>query len=358
MIGRITEILPAETATVAATRTIDLNISDPITQIMIVFRGTNNAVIPVAHGAQMITRIEVVDGSDLLCSMTGAEAQAMSYHHLRCFPLTVNEYAAPTQNIQTFNINFGRYLWDREIALDPKRFNNLQLKITHTIALGASSPNAGSLAVFAQVFNPNICNPAGFIMNKELYAYSLVSAGMETITLPSDYKYKGLMIQSLFTQLAPQDQIQRITLSVDNDARVLINNLAVTDILKYLGTGQPITEYVCGQLSGAARWYFTSIGYNGVISVSAVGTALASVVCSQLTGGSFSVNGDAGEMFQALVQGYCPHNSFFIPFGHPEKPEDYLDVSQISRLILKLTGGAAVGAASTAQVVAAQLRIY
>lgn len=358
MLGRITEILPAETATVPATRTIDLNISDPISQIVIVFRGTNNAVIPVGHGSLMVSRIEVVDGSDLLCSVTGQEAQAMAYYHHRRMPLTVNEYAAPTQNIQTFAIDFGRYLFDRELALDPRKFNNLQVKITHNCTLGGSTPNAGSLAVFAHVFNPNTVTPGGFIMTKELYAYSLVSSGMETITLPSDYKYKALMINSLFTQQAPQDQIQRITLTVDNDSHVLINNLAVTDLQKFSGMMRPFQEVIIGQGSGAARTFFCAAAYNVGIAVSAVATALASVICSQVIGGSVAITSDAGEMFNAIITGYAPHGSFILPFGHPEKMEDWLDVSQINRLVLKLQGGAAVGATSTAQITAQQMRTY
>jgi hypothetical protein len=273
-------------------------------------------------------------------------------------PLTVNEYAAPTQNIQTFAIDFGRYLYDRQLALDPKRFNNLQVKITHNCTLGGSTPNAGSLAVFAHVFNPNVINPVGFIMLKELYAYSLVSAGWEMVTLPSDYRYKSIMVNSLFTQLAPQEQIQRITLSVDNDSHMLLNNLAVTDLQKFSGMCRPFQEVIIGQGSGAARWFFCAAAYNAGIAVSAVGTALASVICSQVIGGSVSVNSDAGEMFNAIITGYAPHGSFILPFGDPMNMDDYLDVAQISRLVMKLQGGAAVGAASTAQITAQQLRTY
>lgn len=358
MIGRITEILAGEAANTAGTKTIDLNISDPISQIIVRFKGTNNSNTPTAHGAKMITKIEVVDGSDLLFSMSGLEAQAMGFYHHGFLPQSVNEYRVNVLNIQFFTVDFGRFLWDKVLALDPKRFNNLQLKITHNKAAGGSAPDAGELAVYAQVFTPGSALPTGFLMSKELFAYSLVSSGLETISLPADLPYRKLVIQSIASGNQPHEQFNKLTLSIDNDRVVLLNNLSTSDLIKFSDQGPIINETMIGVGTGSAVDHFTAISFNGAIQVGAVGTALAAIVSEQFFGGAVAVNVDTTEEFQATLTGYAPHGSIVIPFGDQRQIADWLDTSQIAKLILKIKAGSSIVGSSTAEITAQQLRNY
>ena len=68
MNNRISTILASEAATVAATKVIDLNENAPLSKIVIRFKGTNNGSTPTHHPAKMVSKIEVVDGSDVLYS--------------------------------------------------------------------------------------------------------------------------------------------------------------------------------------------------------------------------------------------------------------------------------------------------
>ena len=358
MIGRITEILANESANTAGTKTIDLNISDPISQMVVSFKGTNNGNTPTGHGALMITKIEIVDGSDLLFSMSGLEAQALGYYHHGVLPLSINDFRNDVMNIQTFTVDFGRFVWDREIALDPSRFNNLQVKITHNKALGGSAPDAGTLGVFAKVFNPGVSSPSGFLMSKELFAYSLVSSGIETITLPADHPYRNIVIQSIASGKQPHEQFNKITLSIDNDRQVLINNMSTSDLIKFIKANEPINETLIGTGTGSLVDHFTAIAFNGAIQIGAVGTALASIISEQFFGGAVGINVDNAEEFQANVSGYAPHGSIVLPFGRPDEIGDWLDVSQISKLILKLTGGSSILASSTCEITGQQYRKY
>lgn len=358
MLGRITEILANEAANTAGTKTIDLNISNPITQIVVAFKGNNSSNTPTAHGAKMISKIEITDGSDIIYSMSGLEAQAMNYYHNGVLPQAINDYRVNVSNIQVFALDFGRWLWDREIALDPKRFNNLQIKITHDKSLGGSAPDAGVLGVFAHVFNPNMANPIGFLMTKELFAYSPVSSALETINMPADLPYRKIVIQSIASGKQPFEQFNRITLSIDNDRVVLINNMQTSDLHKFIKIAEPIHETIIGVGTGSLVDHFTSISFNGAISINAVGTALATVTTEQFFGGAVAIAVDTTEEFQAILSGFSPHGSLVIPFGRQNKMEDWLDVSDISKLILKITAGSSVLGSSTTEITGQQFRKY
>lgn len=358
MIGRITTILAAESAATAGTKTLDLNIANPISQIIVQIKATNTDNTPEAHGAKMISKIEIVDGSDLLFSMSGVEAQAMGYYHNGVMPFNVNNYRINAMNIQTFTLDFGRYLWDRELALDPRKFSNLQVKVTHNITNGGSSSTVGNLAVFAHVFNVGVTEPIGVLMCKELYSYSLASSALETINLPVDRPYRKLVIQSIASGKNPHEQYNKVTLTVDNDRAVLVNNESVSNLIKYSNQNTPIVESIAGRGTGAAVDHFTSISYNGVIGIGCVGSALSAVTSEEFHGGAVAILSNADEEFQASLSGCSPHGSLVLPFGRQESIADWLDTEKIGKLVLKLTAGSSVLGSSTCEITGQQLRLY
>ncbi|MDP2973475.1 MAG: hypothetical protein Q8N60_00345, partial [Candidatus Diapherotrites archaeon] len=56
-------LIDAESTTTAATKTIDVDLAQPVSKIIVQFKGTNNGNTPTAHGAKMVSKIELVDGS-------------------------------------------------------------------------------------------------------------------------------------------------------------------------------------------------------------------------------------------------------------------------------------------------------
>lgn len=78
---RLANILAEEAATTAATKTLDINLADPISRIVVQMKGLNSSGVPTAHPAKMISKIELVDGSDVLFSLSGVEAQALNFHN-------------------------------------------------------------------------------------------------------------------------------------------------------------------------------------------------------------------------------------------------------------------------------------
>ena len=173
------ELQKSRAETTNTTRTIDLDIATPISRIVVRMKGTNTTSDPVGHPAKMISKIELVDGSDVIYSASGIQAGAVNFIENSELPFYVCEYELPIQVCATAQLNFGKALWDREFALDPKRFTNLQLKVTNAVGSGGSTAGTCTLAIFAYVFEDNPPSPRGFLMTNELKCYTVVNAQHE-----------------------------------------------------------------------------------------------------------------------------------------------------------------------------------
>lgn len=355
---RFAELVSGESIATAGTKNVDLNINDVISRLIIQLRLVNNGSTPTAHPATAVSKIEVSDGSDLLFSLSGKECSALNYYDKGYLPFTLVANEDNIYSTVEFHVDFGRFLWDRDLALDPKRFNNLQVKITHDKATGASSPDAGYLSVVACVFDDSSASPNGFLMSKQVYSYALAASGQERIVLPADYDYRKILFGSLSAGNSPTSQIATVKLSVDNDKKVLINSMSASDLVKMLAMDK-CREICIGMGSGSAITYFCAPTYETYQHVSPLGTTLAATVALvQSNGGTVSLLSDASKGFQMTSKGYAPHGLIALLQGDQSNPADWLKVSQAGSVAISLTAGSSVGSSSTAEVILQQLRTY
>ena len=353
---RIAELLPSESIVTAGTKTVDLNINDPISRITVQLRLVNNNSVPTAHPATAISKIEVCDGSDLLFSMSGKEASALNFYDKGYLPFSSVNYENNIYSTVEFHLDFGRFLWDKVLALDPRRFNNLQIKITHNLVTGASTPDAGWVAVIVHAFDNGDISPQGFLMSKRVYSYALAASGQEKIVLPADYDYRKILFGSDSSGNSPSSQIASVKLSVDNDKHVLVNNMSVSDLVKMLAPAKA-EEAFYGIGTGAEVTYFTAISYEQTVLVGPMENTLAATVkVNQGSGGQSIILSDNNKAFQARACGNAPHGHIALPQGDQQDPTDWLKVASASSIAIPLTAGAAGGASSTAEVILQQLR--
>jgi len=355
---RIETVLDAETATTAATKTQDIDVSDPISKITLQFKGTNNGSTPTAHGAKMISKIELVDGSDILHSVSGIQSQAISFSDTGKMPFQVNEFRDNVMNIQTFELNFGRWLWDTQLALDPTKFRNLQLKITHDKALGGSAPDAATLGMFLHLFDEKKVNPMGFLQNKEWKGYSLVNSAVELTNLPVDLPIRKLFIQSLSGGKQPWEQFNKIKLTEDEGRKTPINELKTSDLLKLKARYHRIEEVFLGIGTGSAVDHFMASTYDWYANISNLDAALTNNFLPQDYGGTQAVSGDSTDAFAVRGSGVAPHGTLDLPTGIQEDINDWFTPNPNGNLKLKITAGSSVGSSSTAEILVQQLRKY
>lgn len=349
-------ILASESATTPATKTIDITLEDVISRLGIRFTGTNSTNVPIAHPAKMITKVELVDGSDVLLSLSGIELQALEFYHTGKIPANVINYRNNEDAEMCYEIYFGRALWDRVLALDPKKFANPQLKITHNLAAGGSTPDAATLEVVADIFDESQPSPIGFLMNKEFYTYTLVANAHEYVTLPKDYPLRFMMIQSLYAAKMPPWQINNIKLSENNDKKIPIDARTLS-FIKYITSLYPeLDERIDTYTTTAGVTHYVAPTYEVGIEGCFMGSTPQPVTHEPSYGGTAKIYAGGNGSLRVGALGRCPHGAIPIPFGDQMSIEDWYDITKLSSLRLDLYGD--TSPSGTAEIILQQLRKY
>ncbi|GAJ12142.1 unnamed protein product, partial [marine sediment metagenome] len=213
---RLAKILARKKYEADAVEPIDINLQDPVSQMVIIserlgFGGSNE----LGHPAKCIPKIELIDGSDVLYSLSGVEAQAVDFYHNKREPANRRTGLTGSYDSQVILMNFGRVLWDPMLAWDPKKFTNPQLKISIDLDASEASTTALYMTVLAYIFDEKMITPSGFLMHKEIKSWSLADGTHEYTDLPTDYPYRKLFLRAQEYDAGPIDQIEQIKLSED-----------------------------------------------------------------------------------------------------------------------------------------------
>jgi len=339
MNNRISTILASESATTAGTKTIDLNENAPLSKLVIRYKGTNNGSTPTAHPAKMVTKIEVVDGSDVLYSMSGVEAQAMDFLEAGELPFNICEYENDIQCCATYDLNFGRFPWDRDFALDLRTFKNPQLKITHNKALGGSSPDASTMAVFGYTFDDPQPSPTNFLMTKELYSYTLTAGANEYITLPRDYPYRILMPQSYETVYPFNTQFANFYWYADNKRRVFIDGVSGSEWAKLMTHDDMVEENFAGLGTGSAVSYYQAGTYEGYGVGIGRSHSQTTLIVGQPSGPRIQVTNDSSESFAVHETGYMAFGGTNLCMHDMNDPKAWFDPNEYGDVELQITAG-------------------
>lgn len=354
MPNRISTLLASESATTAATKVIDINDNAPISMIHVRMKGTNNGSTPTAHPAKMVTQIEIVDGSDVLCSLSGIQAQALYYWETGELPFNCNEYENNIECCATFPIHFGRYPWDRLFALNPANYNNLQLKVTHNKALGGSAPDAGTLAVYAYTFDDPTPQPRGFFCSKEIFSYSLTASAHKYIDLPTDWPYRILMPMSYETTYAFNTQFDTFAWYADNKKKVFLDSVSATEMAKIHPHMDLVEEDFAGLGTGSAVSYYQASTYEGYGVGVGRSASQTTLIVGQPSGPRIQVTNDASESFAVHETGYFPFGAINLCLHDNQDPESWFDPTAYGSVMLDIAAGS--GGSGTIYVVLQQVR--
>jgi hypothetical protein len=351
-------ILASQDASTAKTETIDIKLEDVISRIQVKFNGTNTDIVPTAVHAKQISKIELIDGSDVLWSLSGQEIEAKMFYDYKNGPSYEREFRNDVDNYLMLDLLFGRKLWDKSLAFDPKKFKNPQLKITHNKALGGSLPDAATLEVYADVFDEKSIQPFGWIMSKEFYTFtSPATAANKYIDLPRDHAIKRIMLMTYKADSWWENLVTSVTISEDNDKKKPIDHNG-GDLVSMVQTQygeyrELITDVIRG--TGPQTMYLTQTE-SANVQFSPIGPAAANFLGTdaERTGGYQTIVANATITFRALATGYLPHGCLPIDFGDPEDLDDWYDVTRKGsvQLIPKVSGEVAFN------VVLEQLRKY
>jgi len=355
---RLATVLAEESIVGAATKVIDLDMADVMSKIQINVEVESSGAVHTDHIASVISNIELIDGSDVLYSLSGKECQALDYYQTGRMPCNALTDRDGNDAIMVFNLNFGRWLYDKKLALDPGKFRNPQLKITHNYQAFDSAASAARMEIRAFLFDEKVPTPEGFLMAKEHYQFATGAEDtFEYIDMPVDHMTRRYMILGTADNKFCQQVVNAVRLSEDNSKRIPYDT-QVWQLLKMLHQMYPrIEEYGHFDFKDATRVVYATPTQDLVIN--AVGTTITQVISVSGVPTTMPITTDipADGAVHAQISGYDPHYSFILPFGDPEDPEDWYDVTKIGNLKLRLKAGSA-GADKTVEVVTEQLRKY
>jgi hypothetical protein len=359
---RLSTIFAEKSYSADGTEVIDLNMIDPISQLIIGYKSniTDDTAI-TAHVAANPTKIELVDGSDVLFSLSGYEAEAVDWYHNHNFNSPWNIYMGWGETERFIRLNFGRYLWDPELAFDPKKFRNPQLKVSWDYNAGGGVPTTFKFRVLAALFDEKIISPIGFLMHKEIKSYTATASAHEYTDLPIDFPYRKLLIRCLYPGTEPGQILSNFKLSEDQDRRIIVNH-ETEDILRTIAMVSPeIEEYIHARVAtSATHIYCTPAARVYAVATELGDTSGSGAIATGMGDGGLihAIAATAQKYAQFFVKGFLPHGAWEIPFGLQNEIDDWYDVASLGSLRLDITAGAHSATTPSAQVFLQQLRKY
>lgn len=349
------------------TKIIDLHPASPISAMRLTFLGTNGSSYCKDNRINdVITKIEIVDGSDQLLSLSLKEAQALEFRRTGKMPFMRPGEKASGGQEEAVMLLFGRHLYDKALYLDLTKFKNPQLKITTNIAAVAAASATAFLAASLKVtidmylMEEGAEAAAGFMMAKSVYGFTSAASGDYYIDLPTDYPYVNLMMRSYLAGNDVDENISDLLIDCDSGKYKPLDK-KVKDIYKReeQDLGPCLLKYWLNRKNGETVSH--DLNHDPVISLCPTLTnRIASCGYSWSSRFSLFLTDSAGaaiateEEVILHVHGSCPHATINVPFGLREDPTTYFNAPEYGDIDLVLTQAAA----SVVSIVLEQLREY
>lgn len=215
------------------TQTYDkkLDLTDPISAILLEILCTNGATSNKDNWlTDIVTKIEVVDGSEVLYSVTGIELAALQWYWTKKVPPMFFSEAGGGGQRMRLTIPFGRYLWDPAYAFNPGQYKNPRLHVTFNKA-AVRAAAATAFAAGDNIYITAICKVmegmsaggSGYLMTKEVASYAQAASGERRIELPTDLTYRMLMVRSALAAKDIDENITDLKLTFDTDKFIMFN---------------------------------------------------------------------------------------------------------------------------------------
>lgn len=359
---RLADILAEKSLNTTATEVIPINIQDPISRIDILWKPTLWDDAMAAALPAGITKIELVDGSDVLHSLNGRENQALCLYDRR-LP-TMNSPRLISGNIShcMMGIDFGRYLFDPELAFDPTKFRNPQLKITHDCTAVGALTTVHSLTIKAHIFDEKAISPIGFLTANEHFVWTPSAADKyEYVNLPLDRVIRQILLRGHLDATDPTNVVDYFKLSEDNDKRIPFD-VELSDYCHMMrGVWQQIIEGVTEYASYTPGHFYKYVTPTDEFTQPLMmgNTTGVYVWATAATKGGLMQRMASDTMgCSGMVFGYLPHHCIQFPFGDQKDINDWYDVTRLGSLRARMMSGDDCSTTSVISLVLQQLRRY
>lgn len=343
------------------TEPISINIADPLSVIELLWDTTvvTKSLMLAPHAA-CISKVELVDGSDVLTSLSGEEIQALAFYTQGKMPLDEINVVAADHMRSALPIYFGRKLFDPELAFDPTKFKNPQLRVTWDEDAANTGVVVSELTVRGWAFDGKVISPKGFLMAKEIKSFTPVLNDYEYTDMPLDHPYRLLMLQSEATDKNPFEVLAQLKLSEEHDKKIpfdMTGDEIFEKIVQLLG---PLHQNVrLGETAADLNTLHLTPTYGqvGVMDANVLATSVSTHVTFAGCIATIAATTDTVP-YRLQLEGYAPHFCMAIPFGDLMDIADWYDVTKLGHLLLTTQGAAAVGTTPAGRIVLQQMRAY
>jgi len=344
----------------ALTWTFNIDLADPVTEFKVWFFVKNHPDVGVTTAFRYtqplpycIKEIAIIDGSEVIFSLSGPQAIAMSCFDLGFSPLHWHQELNGANQYWMFPIHFGRSLVDPEWIFDPKKFRNPQMRITWDLEAGYGFLGEGGYAtetagrvmisVYAKVMEEG-ARPRGYLMTKEVKSYLPAGDGNEITYLPTDFPHRKLMVRSYILRGELVEGIEHIKLSQDQDKWIPVDHTCddfiwlmknwFTEVQfhgKYFMADDEYREHFCGDYGHGLICSATQ-EYQVSVRDWATNVFIADILDATP---AETLKSDRCQVW-AMGMTRTPFDSMCYPFGDQEDPADWLDVGVMGNLRLIL----------------------
>lgn len=357
---RIAQLLSPEDLGPAGTKTIDIDLDQPISRLEIRFKVTKGLDYMTAPGPANLTKIELVDGSEVLHSLTGYENQALAYYNRPGVLMGHGQELTGNSEMNLFAIDFGRHLWDTQLAFLPGRFRNPQLKITYDEDVSDTSATVNEMEVLAHIFDEKQVSPIGFLRAIEEYSYTLgADNSYETIKLSEDLVIRQILVRAYQDAYEPWYSIDEARLDENNLQRIPFDFTSLEKYFRMMKGTWPIIVYPFqGRAAAAGKVFYVPMTqyWAGPQAQQQSGSAVPYFNAANTRGGKLTALAASTVDIDALASGWLPWHCYQFPMGMQQEIDDWYNPSGKSpRLRLRASTGAT---SSTGQVILEQLRRY
>jgi len=211
------------------------------------------------------------------------------------------------------------------------------------------------LSVYLDLFDEERPTPIGFLMNKELKAYTPGVSSWEYIDLPNDHPYRKLFIQGRVADKWLGAIFEEYKLTEDNDRRVPFH-MENEEFEQYLKDTFPrYREHIVADVDNTTGLAIFHTPTQGLIFAGSVYVASAVLDAVPFGYDNDVKSGDNIGYQSFQVMGDVPHGVLCIPLGDQTDIADWYGVAWKS-LQLQVKSGA--NAAGTFRVATQQMRSY
>jgi len=356
---------------VSGTEILDVNIQDPLLGLTVILEGRYDTAADYDDHPlyKDVSKVELVDGSDVLLSVSVPQAEALDAYFKRAMPYLKLVSKAGEETVEAFSVWFSRSPWDEAYWVEPTKHVNLQVRVTYACVVDAShwAANEQKLSVILHTMTEHEAPSRGFLMTKEVYSWSTATAGDETIDLPIDYPYRAILLRKFLSGERADEAFTNVKVSCDTDRFVPVDivgsHLAWQNAVRFgmLRQSQLANkrdaEVVYSPLADVRSANITCSTTYRIADVAAID---ADQVTVDLTiPPAASTDASAAETTDRELTlttfGFQPHHTLLLPFGDLCDPRTWFDPTEYGSVRLIVSQG---GTSGTGEIVLQQLRRY